>query len=447
MLPLTSHPLDGVIAHDASGPISVARFLADVAQVAALLPRGDHVLNICQDRYRFMVGYAAALVAGKQSLMPADHTAQTVARIQALAPDAVCLHDGQGDAVALPQVRFPTLSTTEPCASPVMPEIPAERIVARFFTSGSTGEPQPHAKVWGSLVASAQGEAHQLGLVAGQTIVGTVPAQHMYGIESTVMLTLHGGCACWHGRPFYPADIAAALAAVPAPRLLVTTPFHLRTLLDAEVDCPAVEQQLSATAPLSENLAREAERRLGGPLYEIYGCTETGQVATRRTSAGPAWQPLPGVRLEYEGDDAYAHGGHIRIRHRLADRLEATSDGGFLLHGRVGDLLNIAGKRSSIGYLNHQLLGIEGVADGCFFMPDAQAADGITRLWAFVVAPTLTARQVVEALRSRVDAVFLPRPLVFVDELPRNANGKTLRADLMGLVRLHMESQKRGDGM
>ncbi|HEX5391779.1 MAG TPA: AMP-binding protein [Rhodocyclaceae bacterium] len=446
MLPLTSHPIDGIIAHGSDGPISVARFLADVARVSALLPEGGHVLNLCQDRYRFLVGLSAALVVGKQGLMPADYTPETIARIKALAPDACCFHDGQGDTVDLPQVRFPETPAEELSAPPVMPYIPADRVMAILFTSGSTGVPQPHVRRWGSLVVSAQGEAQQLGLVPGQTIVGTVPSQHSYGMESVIMLTLHGGCTCWTGRPFYPADIAAALSAVPAPRLLVTTPFHLRTLLDADVDCPQVEQQLSATAPLSENLAREAEQRLGGPLFEIYGCTETGQVATRRTCAGPAWQLLPGVQLDYEGDDAHAHGGHVLIRHRLADRLEPTPDGGFVLHGRIGDLLNIAGKRSSIGYLNHQLLGVEGVVDGCFFMPDDQEADGITRLWVFVVAPTLTARQIQDELRKRVDPVFLPRPLVFVDSLPRNANGKTLRGEMMGLVERHLAAQKSGGG-
>jgi hypothetical protein len=65
-----------------------------------------------------------------------------------------------------------------------------------------------------------------------------VPAQHSYGLESTILLTLHGGCALWHGRPFYPADIVDALAAVPRPRLLVSTPFHLRALLESQVGLP-----------------------------------------------------------------------------------------------------------------------------------------------------------------------------------------------------------------
>ncbi|HEX5803115.1 MAG TPA: beta-hydroxyacyl-ACP dehydratase, partial [Azospira sp.] len=103
------------------------------------------------------------------------------------------------------------------------------------------------------------------------------------------------------------------------------------------------------------------------------------------------------------------------------------------------DLINIAGKRTSLGYLNHQLAAIAGVVDGSFFMPDDEAADGITRLAAFVVAPTLTPRALLAALRQRIDPIFLPRPLVFLDRLPRNATGKLPRGELQALFAQHRE--------
>jgi len=48
----------------------------------------------------------------------------------------------------------------------------------------------------------------------------------------------------------------------------------------------------------------------------------------------------------------------------------------------------------------------------------------VRRLIALVVAPELTAPALMQALRERIDPVFLPRPLLFVDTLPRNAAGK-----------------------
>jgi len=220
---------------------------------------------------------------------------------------------------------------------------------------------------------------------------------------------------------------------VPQPRLLVTTPFHLSTLLAAGLDLPPVDLLLSATAPLSTTLAAEAEARTGAPLLEIYGSTESGQLASRRTTDGPVWTLLPGVRLETEDDRTIACGNHVEGRVALSDLIELLPEHRFLLHGRHADLINIAGKRTSLAYLNHQLGAVPGVIDGTFFLPDEAGPDGITRLTAFVVAPGLSARQVTVALRERIDAIFLPRPLVLVDELPRNSTGKLPRGELQAL--------------
>jgi len=265
-------------------------------------------------------------------------------------------------------------------------------------------------------------------------ILGTVPAQHMYGFESTVLLPWHSGGALCAERPFFPADIAAALTALPRPRVLVSTPVHLRALLTAELALPALELIVSATAMLSVNLAREVESRYGAALLEIYGSTETGQMASRRTALEDHWWLWPGVRLTLSEGRCSAQGGHIARPTALADVLEPTSDEHFLLHGRTADLVNIAGKRSSLAYLNHQLNAIPGVMDGVFFVRDDTQASlaGVTRLAALAVAPRLDAANILQALRARIDPVFLPRPLLLVEQLPRNATGKlplhTLRA-------------------
>jgi acyl-coenzyme A synthetase/AMP-(fatty) acid ligase len=78
-------------------------------------------------------------------------------------------------------------------------------------------------------------------------------------------------------------------------------------------------------------------------------------------------------------------------------------------------------------------------------MPD-DAGDGVTRLTAFVVAPGVAREGLLAALRSRVDEVFLPRPLYFVDALPRNATGKLPREILLQYARTCAAHIKREDG-
>lgn len=409
------------------GPRSVAQFLRDVSHVASLLPRRGPILNACADRYHFSVGLGAALVADRLTVLPAAYAAETIKALRSQMPDLHGLSDADLE-IALPMARFPRLAPETPAgsAAPPLPSIPLGRHAVMVFTSGTTGAPVGHVKTWGSLVAGAHAEAGRLGLDDGAawSLVATVPPQHMYGLESSIMLGLHGGAVPHQARPFYPKDIIGTLASVPRPRLLVTSPVHLRALLTSGVAIPPLDAILCATAPLPLALAEQAEERLGAPLHEIYGATEAGQIASRRPTREEDWRLFPGLVLEPRGAGLIVRGGHVQIPAPLNDIIEPVGSASFRFHGRGADIVNVAGKRSSIAFLEQQLLAIPGVLDGAFYMPDEDLAGPVARLTAFVVAPDLTAAAIEAGLRARIDPVFLPRPLVFVDSLPRLATGK-----------------------
>ncbi|MDB5757076.1 MAG: AMP-binding enzyme family protein [Burkholderia sp.] len=450
--PLITHDrADRPIAWRDGRPVSAGRFLADVAQVRAGLPAGRHMLNTCTDRYRFMVGLAAAMSAGKTSLLPSTQTAETVRQMLQFAPDAFCLCDAD-TAISMPVCRFPALDDGNgDDAIYMVPQIDADLCVAYVFTSGSTGVPQPHAKRWGSLVRNVQAEAQLCRMLDGRShaVIGTVPAQHMYGFESTVLIVMQSANALVAGPTFYPTDICQAVRAAPRPRTLVTTPVHLRSVLNAGLDMPQVDLLMSATAPLSAALAVDAEAGFGAPLLEIYGSTETGQIAIRQSASTQEWQLFPGMAFEQVDGVSWVSGGHVEMPTPMSDVIEAREEGRFLLHGRMADMVNIAGKRNSLAYLNLQLNAIPGVLDGVFAMPDdAEASAGagsVTRLAAFVVAPGLTPAALMAALRERMDPVFLPRPLVFVDALPRNATGKLPHAELARLAQSSAGASHAGE--
>jgi len=423
---LLAHPDPrAVVAYRAGQPIAAGQFLADVAKLAARLPATGHVLNACTDRYRFAVGFAASLVSGRVSLLPSTHTPEVIRHLRAFAPDAVCLTDDPGCAIELPQLLYPDPARA-PSRSPAVPAPSGSQLAAYVFTSGTTGTPVPHAKSWGPVARCVQVEAARAGLdqARGYSIVATVPPQHMYGFESTVLLALLSGNAFTAERPFYPADVCTDLARVPRPRMLVSTPVHLRALLAAQLALPEVDLIMSATAPLDTELARAVEDRLSCPLIEIYGSTETGQIASRWPTRTSEWQLWPGVVLSQRDGRTWAEGGHVEAPTPMGDVLQVTEGDRFLLHGRTEDLVNIAGKRSSIAYLNHQLNAIPGVIDGAFFLREANGATGTARLGALVVAPGLDAGTITGLLRARLDPVFLPRPLLMVDDIPRSATGK-----------------------
>ena len=431
-----------VVAWRRGLPITRARFLSDVAALAERLPDRGHVLNVATDRYRFAVGLAAAIVRGQISLLPPSTLPGIVVQLRSRFPDVYCLADSARVDIDLPQVLAEESDTGSVIT---MPMVPTDRTIAYVFTSGSTGTPTLHRKRWGSLVVNVRSEAERLGCDRRTrerpfAIVATVPPQHMYGFESSLLMAWQSGNALVAERPFFPADIVASLAALPAPRMLVTTPFHLRTLLAEEGPLPPLETIVCATAPLSDALAADAERRCAAPVLEIYGCTETGQLASRRPTVDPCWRPFGDVELDIVDGRATARGGHIDEPTVLGDSLEAASDFAttrrFRLGGRSVDLVNIAGKRTSLGHLNLQINAIDGVLDGVFVLPDDAdtVADGVARLTAIVVAPTLDSERLVAALRTRIEAVFLPRSIHFVDRIPRNETGKVTLASVQEML-------------
>jgi len=427
---VSGHPLirtaapDAIIAYRHCRAIAAAEFLADVGALARRLPDAPYVLNLCADRYCFAVTFAAALVRGQVNLLPPNQAPLTVSGIVRAYPSAYALVDRDDANLPVPGVRYPEQAGSGRDAQDI-PLVSSAQRAAIVFSSGSTGEPVPHEKSWGALVTDAAAHAASpWARFAGAVMVGTVPPQHMYGLESTVLVALQNGCALHAARPFYPADICAELEAAPRPRALVTTPVHLRALIGDGGPVPGVDFLWCATAPLSPQLAAAAEEAFAAPLYEIYGCTEAGQVATRRTVESPEWRTFPGLALRQDAQGTWVGGGHVGAEILLSDVIEQRGRDRFLLHGRIADLVNIAGKRTSLAHLNYHLNSIAGVRDGAFVVPEDDGNGVVTRLVAFVVAPGLGREALLQALRQRIDDAFLPRPLCFVDSLPRNDTGK-----------------------
>jgi acyl-CoA synthetase (AMP-forming)/AMP-acid ligase II len=443
LLPLIANrDLDAPLAWRAGVPVSTRQFLADVARFAPVLPAQGKAVNLCVDRYAFAVSLAAALVRGHASLLPPDARSDTLARLlESGGPGLFALTDDPQLATpGMPRVLIEDRSSPEGGEGLEVPSVDGAMHAVSLLTSGSTGVPQPHAKRWDTLVGDVAVAVERLssllGLpsLAGLTLVATVPVQHSYGLESSALLAMLGGASFESGRPFFPADVAKTLESVPRPRALVTTPFHLKTLLLSGIELPAVDLILSATAPLSPQLAAQAEEALGGVLIEIYGSTESGQVATRRTTQSEVWENFGDIRVhaepgEGDGPERFVFSGDFLPEPTpMADVLELLDARRFRLFGRANDLIHVAGRRSSLAHLNYHLNSIAGVEDGAFWLPD-EVADGVVRPVAFVVAPTLSAGEIIAALRQRLEPVFVPRRVVQVKAFPREGTGKlTVRA-------------------
>ena len=468
-------------------PLSQAQFLASCLALSHQLPDARYAINLCEDRGLFLHAFAAVIVRGQTNLLPSSRVPGVVKEAAAMFADAYLICDAPFEDIGIPQfyLRQDRLSasigaaaapsapanmeiqrrgtrrasasaggnnsfSTTPAA---VPEIPGTQTACIVFTSGSTGGPQPHLKSWRNLVTTAGLCAERFLGSISQThvnIIATVPPQHMYGLELSVMLALTGAGATHAARPFFPEDVRAALASVPEPRLLVTTPVHLKSLAASTLEFPPIFKIISATAPLSRDLAQRAEQVLQTEVHEIYGCTEAGSMCTRRTVDGERWQPYPGLQLLHHAGMTHVTGPHLDAPVATPDVVETHADGSITLLGRAGDMVKVGGKRASLTQLTGKLLAIPGVEDGVVFLPDSNDTAGViekelspsalalgaseVRLAAVVVAPGLSEQQILSALALQVDPVFLPRPLHRVETLTRNALGKLPRAELLALI-------------
>ena len=83
------------------------------------------------------------------------------------------------------------------------------------------------------------------------------------------------------------------------------------------------------------------------------------------------------------------------------------------------------------------------MTDGVFFLREGTTGStGVARLGAVVVAPTLSVAELNDRLRQRIDPVFLPRPLIMVERLPRNATGKLPYGELQHLANRPLQSDE-----
>lgn len=411
-----------------------ATFLRQVVALAQRLPDAPCVINVCESRHTFLVALCAAVMRGQTSLMPPSRAPEAIADIAARYPGSTVVGDSAsvaGTTLTLPPVL-------EECEATTVPLIAADAPAVIVFTSGSTGTPTANLKTWGSMQMTTASNAscfrHLAVAGSAMPIVATVPPQHMYGMETSVLLPLFEDYAVYEGRPFFPSDVAGALAQCPQPPLLVTTPVHLRALLASDIPYPAVAGIVSATAPLSHGLAAAAEARFGCEVREAFGSTETCVIAHRQTAHTEVWSLYDAVTLTPEEQGTWVTRDAYPEPVRIADIVSLSPDGTqFTLSGRHADLLEIAGKRASLADLNRLLLQVPGVEDGAMLQVQITDDSGTQRM-AAVVAGTATDAQIIDYFRDFVDPVFLPRRIHRVAEMPRNETGKLTRAALLALT-------------
>lgn len=437
-----SKPLLGLPVDEEKGRvISRGEFLQHVLRLAELLPDRRFGINLCDNRYLFLVSTWAVIVRQQSNLLPPNKNPMTQIKLAEEYELCYAIHDGLAEiaegmeSVDISQFDW-ALSGSNSGVKNSVPSIAFDHPAIISFTSGSTGESKPNLKTWQTLVQSTAINAKHMLPNAQQTFyhLATVPGQHMWGLETSVLLPVFANACLVDARPMFPNDIVSLVRRIPTPVSLISTPLHLRALSVSNKSSDKIQwaNTLCATAPLNSELAQAVESQFSTDLREVYGCSEVGSMAVRRTAASDVWQQFDGLNFLIENDHAQVSTDYLPSKIDLEDTLEFVSPGHFKLAGRLSDQIKIAGKRGSLHEANAVLNSFDGVVDGLVIFPDQDRL--VPRLVAIVVLKEGIEKNALrDHFREHLDFAFVPRPIYLVESLPREENGKLLKAKVLDL--------------
>lgn len=425
------------------GAIDAAALHKRVSAVASRLPAGGQraVLVSCVDTTAFVVAVLAAWGRGLSIALPPNTRERTLDEIRS--EPNICAHLVDDD----PRLASPFDDAARVGdGSPIMPG--PEQHLASVYTSGSTGPHDIVHKSAAQLLGEADVLASAFGLDAASRVLSTVPPHHIYGLLFGVLLPLTCGGSIIAAVPLH-APAVEAVARERRATVLVSTPAHLRGLEVLDVGAmPSLRRVFSSGAPLHPSTAAKVRERFGCSVTEILGSTETGGIAWRSADGTDdvPWRPLPGVRVEASAD------GQMLLRSAFLpadakqpvaadDRIELlgtaaenASEGPRFRHlGRLDDVVKVGGKRVALGVLEARLRSLPAVHDAAV-IADAAPGGHDRRIRAAAVAPGADPEQLRRALLEWFDPVVVPRRIVLVDGLPREATGKLQRRMLKGLL-------------
>ncbi len=350
--------------------------------------------------------------------------------------------------------------TTEP-APPIFPTLFSDNsdIAVVKLTSGSTGAPRGIAAPAAALLADDAALTHTMGLSGEDRLLTTIPLSHSYGLASLALPALARGTVLVipEAASVYDPFVTAAQTGA---TFFPTVPAYLDALARMSDPPPRPESLrlvITAGAPLSAATSARFRETFGLPVHVFYGSSECGGICYDREGGaaerGTAGAPVEGVRITLEPmDEAPCGGGRVVVEspavsagylpepdERLRDGRFKAGDlavwqgGELALRGRVDDLVNIKGKKVNPREVEAILAELPGVDEAVVLGVPVEGRGEILRAVVACRAGNLTTSEVLAWCRGHLSAHKVPRSVILLEALPRNARGKLDRAALLAL--------------
>jgi malonyl-CoA/methylmalonyl-CoA synthetase len=341
------------------------------------------------------------------------------------------------------------------------------------YTSGTTGRSKGAQLTHGNLFANADVLHAAWGWQGSDVLIHALPIFHVHGLFVALHGSLRAGArTIW----FHRFDPLATIARLPDASVFMGVPtLYVRMLAQPALDgdaCAAMRLFVSGSAPLLADTFAAWRARTGHTILERYGMSETVMITSnpyRPESArqgGTVGAALPGIGVRVHDDQGRACAadeiGGIEVRGPSVfagywqmpekTREEFTADGWFrtgdvgrldahgvlTLVGRSKDLIISGGFNVYPAEIEGRINDLPGVAESAVVgVPHPDFGEAVVAVVVPRSGASLVPAQIIVELKSAIAHFKVPKHVVVVDALPRNAMGKVqkkrLREELAGL--------------
>lgn len=338
-------------------------------------------------------------------------------------------------------------------------------LAAILYTSGTTGRSKGAMLTHANLASNAQVLKDYWRFTERDVLIHALPIFHTHGLFVATNIVLLAGASMIFMARFDASDVIRALPE--ATSLMGVPTFYTRLLQDERLDRALTANMrlfVSGSAPLLAETHREFERRTGHAILERYGMTETNMNTSNPYDgariAGTVGFPLPGVSLrvvdpetgaalpdgeigmiEVKGPNVFS--GYWRMPEKTAAEFRAdgffiTGDLGVVVArgyvsivGRGKDLIISGGFNVYPKEIETEIDALPSVLESAVFgVPHPDFGEAVAAAVVLKPGAETTEAAVIAALRDRLAGYKLPKTVVFLPDLPRNAMGKVQKAAL-----------------
>ena len=360
---------------------------------------------------------------------------------------------------------------------PAWPPVTRDRRALILYTSGTTSRPKGVVLTHANLVAQVECLTDAWAWTEDDRALHVLPLNHTHGLINVLGCALWSGAVCEMAPALDPAAIWDRFASGDL-TLFMAVPTIYRRLVAAWHEAPpdlqrrwaagaaAMRLFVSGSAALPVSLLDQWRDITGHTLLERYGMTEIGMALSNPLHGvrRPGWVgiPLPGVDVrvvDESGEDvaggtpgellvrsagvfreywrrpdataaAFAEGGWFRT-----GDVAACEDGAFRILGRLSvDIIKTGGEKVSALEVEAVLRDHPDIADCAVVgLPDPEWGECVAAVVALRGQATVTLSGLRDWARMRLSGPKLPRRLLTVPALPRNAMGKVVKPELIQL--------------